>query len=436
LLNRVISAIVFVLLSTSTLAFYIQPVKASGTIYIRADGSIDPPTAPIFTADNVSYILTDNIASDEDGIVIERDNIMLNGRGHIVIGSGSGNGTTLNGRSNVTVRSVTIMSFYNGIYLYSSSNATLCGNDVRANNWIGICLHSSSGNALSNNSVTANNIQGGVFLSSSSNNTLSGNNVTDNYDGIFLYTSFGNVLSSNDVANNYMGIYLGSSSRNTLSGNRVTDNDESIRMDGSSDNILSNNTATANKGYGIALMNLSLNNTLSNNNVEANEHYGVWLHYSSNNTLSDNNVMANNDAGIYLVSSSNNSISGNNIINNGYGVWFESYLPFYSNGNYIYHNNFMNNIVQVYSGNSVNVWDDDYPSGGNFWSDYNGTDANLDGIGGTPYVIDANNTDHYPLMTSYIIPEFPSFLILPLIFTATLLAVIVYRKKHFYSAER
>jgi len=98
--------------------------------------------------------------------------------------------------------------------------------------------------------------------------------------------------------------------------------------------------------------------------------------------------------------------------------------------NIFYHNNFINNTPQVKVYVDVNIWDDGHPSGGNYWSDYTGTDANYDGIGDTPYIIDANNTDHYPLMTPYIIPEFPSFLILPLFFMATLLAVIVHRRKH------
>jgi nitrous oxidase accessory protein NosD len=39
------------------------------------------------------------------------------------------------------------------------------------------------------------------------------------------------------------------------------------------------------------------------------------------------------------------------------------------------------------------------PMRGNYWADYNGTDANHDGVGDTPYVIDATNSDNYPLLT-------------------------------------
>jgi parallel beta-helix repeat protein len=98
--------------------------------------------------------------------------------------------------------------------------------------------------------------------------------------------------------------------------------------------------------------------------------------------------------GIYLYSSYSNSISGNNITNNGYGI----YLYFLSSYSGIFHNNFINNGQQVYSLDSVNVWDDGYPSGGNYWSDYVGVDVDGDGIGDTPYIIDADNRDRYPLM--------------------------------------
>ena len=67
----------------------------------------------------------------------------------------------------------------------------------------------------------------------------------------------------------------------------------------------------------------------------------------------------------------------------------------------IYHNNFINNEQNAYDGCN-NTWDNDYPSGGNFWDDYNGTDEDEDGIGDTPYPIPGgDNDDRYPLMEPY-----------------------------------
>ena len=73
----------------------------------------------------------------------------------------------------------------------------------------------------------------------------------------------------------------------------------------------------------------------------------------------------------------------------------------------IFHNNLINNTNQIRLSHSNETWDDCYPSGGNYWSDYTGIDEysglnqdepGSDGIGDTPYIIDENNQDNYPLM--------------------------------------
>jgi peptide/nickel transport system substrate-binding protein len=132
---------------------------------------------------------------------------------------------------------------------------------------------------------------------------------------------------------------------------------------------------------------------------------GISLTGRKNVTIKNMNIK-NYEYGIDLSSSSNyNSISGNNITNNGCGIELD-----YSSNNRVFHNNFINNAQQVYSSNSVNVWDDGYPSCGNYWSDYTGVDlysgpyqneTDRDGIGDTQYVIDSNNIDHYPLMNAW-----------------------------------
>jgi parallel beta-helix repeat protein len=92
----------------------------------------------------------------------------------------------------------------------------------------------------------------------------------------------------------------------------------------------------------------------------------------------------------------------NKVANNQYGIKFSS-----SDNNVIHNNAFTNNTLQVISSESINFWNDAYPLGGNYWSNHLGTDLksgpnqNLpgsDGIEDTPYIIDTNNTDRYPLM--------------------------------------
>jgi parallel beta-helix repeat protein len=146
-------------------------------------------------------------------------------------------------------------------------------------------------------------------------------------------------------------------------------------------------------------------NSISGNTIANNTH-GIDIYYSHNSTVSGNTI-TNSTYGIFLLGSGNGTFSGNTVTNSTYGI----YLSMSSN-NIIYHNNFIDNSQQVSINPSgyTNVWDDGYPSGGNYWSDYTGMDlywglyqnkTGSDGIGDTPYVIDGNNRDNYPLISPY-----------------------------------
>lgn len=103
-------------------------------------------------------------------------------------------------------------------------------------------------------------------------------------------------------------------------------------------------------------------------------------------------------------------MTGNYVTNNYYGISFSfSGNGPYSSNNLIYHNDFVDNAGQVQvdpdAYGSANIWDDGYPSGGNYWSDYAGADlykgpyqniTGSDGIGDTPRIIDNYNQDNYP----------------------------------------
>jgi parallel beta-helix repeat protein len=131
---------------------------------------------------------------------------------------------------------------------------------------------------------------------------------------------------------------------------------------------------------------------------------GIQLYSSSDNVLI-NNVLLNNEYGIYLTGGTNNKVTGNFVSSNDCGI----YLALTCN-NSIYHNNFVNNTFQVRVEWSINTWDDGYPSGGNYWSNYTGVDLHSgfnqdetgsDGIGDGAHEIDADNRDRYPLMAPY-----------------------------------
>jgi parallel beta-helix repeat protein len=225
--------LVGVLMGVLGVSLNVHEVQAGGTITIKADGSVDPPTTPITTADNVTYTFTGNIS---DEIVVQRSNIIVDGNGYTLEGSGRPEGFYLAAMNNVTIRNTNIKGFGVGIWIvFGSHHNTISGNNI-TNNSYGILFNGiwdsggpSNNNIISGNNITANYWYGIFIYSSSSHNTISGNNIRDSYKGIDLSSGSNNSIVGNNITNNWgQGIYLSSSSNNTFYHNNFIDNTEQV----------------------------------------------------------------------------------------------------------------------------------------------------------------------------------------------------------------
>jgi len=378
-----------------TLADNIKPAKSewTGAVYIRADGSIEPSDAPIMTFDNVTYILTGNITGKK-AIIVERDGITIDGAGYTISVSdtslyGEAIGINLTQRRAITIKNINIQVTGTGygIYLKSSSLSRVLNSSVIV--YAGskltpaIYLEDSSGNIISSNRIMGESAAVGIHLYFSNNNTIRSNSIDCESEGIYIEEACCNVISDNIVKNSHYGMYV---------------------CEYANDNII------------------------LHNNVSYCD-YGIYItDFSNNNTISYN-IVSQCSKGIFL-DTENCIISYNNITKNGFGI----YTALRSSRNRIYHNNFIDNAVQAYSYDSENWWDNGYPCGGNYWSDYRGADEKSgphqnqpgnDGIGDTPYNIYSEGTpakDNYPLM--FPVPEFPSAVSLLLIIIPITLIII------------
>jgi len=187
------------------LSFNIQTVKANGTIYIRADGSVDPPTAPIQRIGDI-YILKWNINAS---LVVERSNIIVDGDGYTLHGSGTGKGIDLTATSNVTIKNMEIKAFAYGIRLYKpyqSSNNKILANLI-TNNTYGVWVFASN-NTLSKNTIANCSISGIVMDLGSSDNTISGNNIMNNARGIWLILASDNKFYHNNFIDNTQQVHI------------------------------------------------------------------------------------------------------------------------------------------------------------------------------------------------------------------------------------
>ena len=327
--------------------------------------------------------------------------------------------------SGINITENTIANNSGGISLGYSSNISIASNSLTNNNMGGIEAYRSSNNSItendvansaflhlrysSDNHITGNNITNGAGISieeSSNSNNVTGNNITDGYGGILLYDSSGNIFRDNRMSGNRFNFgavtyafYLDDPD------DFINDVDASNTVDGKPIYYWTNThneTVPSDAGYVglINCTNITVKNLELKNNWE-----GILIAYTSNTTITQNNLTANYD-GIYLSHSPNNVFSGNRIANWNSGIHLGT-----SSNNKFYHNFIANPIQVFFFDDSINIWDDGYPSGGNYWSDYSGNDwkrgpnqdvIGSDDIGDTPYVISGNNQDNYPLMNPWI----------------------------------
>ncbi len=178
-----------------------------------------------------------------------------------------------------------------------------------------------------------------------------------------------------------------------------------VYAEAASSTTILNSNITANTYDGLGLF-YCINTFLLENTISWNEYDGIEVYNSSYNNIQGNYIADNAWFGIGLYEYSTGNVTQNRIENNGNGIELS-----YSSDNRIFHNDFLNQSVHVSTQFSSATWENGYPSGGNYWSDYVGSDnyhgpgQNLtgsDGIGDTIYQCDSENIDNYPLIVPFI----------------------------------
>jgi parallel beta-helix repeat protein len=176
-----------------------------------------------------------------------------------------------------------------------------------------------------------------------------------------------------------IGLWLDKCKENIVSDNIIdTSGLDGLWIDNSEYNTVENNLLTSNNDDGLVVKD-SYDNTISENIISFNDDNGMSIFYpSADNFVIKNIIRSNNDDGIYINGSNNN----------------------------IYHNSFVHNLENA-NDEGTNNWDNGYPSGGNYWTDYTGSDnyhgvdqdlPGSDRIGDISYEVPiGRGTDNYPL---------------------------------------
>jgi len=289
----------------------------------------------------------------------------------------------------------------NGVYMWNSSNVPLVNNDI-SDNRNGISMDSCSNVTIYNNILSSNHY--GVFVWICNNITLSNNTLSYNdLAGVDMtYCSNVAMLSNTFI---HCGLVIYGVSLNhynhTVVGNIV--NGKPLRYIFNQTNTIIEDGGQVIVVYsqGIIIRNLDLSyasagteilfssNVTIYSNIISGNHYGVVI-VSCNDVTVHNNTISENYYGVLAIRCSNITVLNNTLSGNYYGVYMVSCSDVT-----VFLNKFIDNTNQAYD-DGANSFDNGEV--GNYWSDYTGVDSDGDGIGDTPYHIDDDSIDRYPLI--------------------------------------
>jgi parallel beta-helix repeat protein len=360
----------------------------------------------------------------------------------------------------VTVENLQLSDNYNGLLIVNTQNALIKNNSL-TNNYEGLRVVDCTNSRYQGNSLLGNVLalsESSLSEGMDSSNLVNGKpmyvwvnehdkTVPADAGVVALINCSGITVQNLNLADSGIGVLLENSSNCTITGSTFSNMTYSIRLLHSTNVTVTNNTITKSND-GILVDELSSANCITDNYVNGCSNSGITIQSSTDNTISGN-VLSESDTGISIADASNNTLQQNVLLDNNYGVEFTYpqtstttsissfntiiennfttnnigiiYRTSSATNNTCYHNNFIENQQHAYSsyiGMSLfNVWDNG--SEGNYWSNYNGTDFNGDGIGDQPMAvfqlyqqvitssgtqlipISSNEYDLYPLMQPY-----------------------------------
>ena len=424
-------------------------------IYIREDGTVDPPDAPIQRLGNTYSLKNDVFAS----LAIQRNDSILDGNGYKFYGSYYGTGILLQNANNVLVKNVNVQYFGQGIYFDN------CNNSIIKNSKLvkcGVETYKSSNNSLLQNDIDAEismnygdnlvitgNNASSILIAWSTNVTITSNHIFDqklansslalgNYtEGLYLDNISNSKIIENLIENKSVGVDIWESTNLTLSNNKLKDNQVGFKLWGSDlqHNLLSLDTTNSvndkpiyylvnktdytvpsNAGWIFTLSskNITVQNWVSQPNWDGivflntqdsqiknctlkGNYNAIRLDNSKNININQNTISDNAFAAFNLEGTTNSFFSENEISKNYYifDLWRNS------TNNTFFHNDFFGNPTGLIENGSKNHWDNGFE--GNYWSSFTGVDFNQDGISDSPYKIDVNSseTDRFPSMKPF-----------------------------------